>query len=450
MNSRLYRRSARAAARLLHPLVAAALLIVLAVPAFAQPKPCVAPLGWWESKGLMPFFINPKGNAPTTDCDFQLWSWSAFVHFMQPDPKSGAPMFLLLPTYDDLVSDKTRGPIAKPEALLKTRELSLRPRNEQPKSLGSFKQAGPGGVLVDQNGRSVYYATHMDPIYFNFTQTYFGPNNYKKAAPTLNYPIGATVIKSSWRIVAAGETVTDAYTTTATIALLESDGKGKLKASGKTQSGVKVALVGIHVVGVIKDHPEFAWSTFEQLKNAPDLPANLTPNSPEPVSAQSYTFYKGGTPANVSNILPKTMTIDPATQVIAPITNVFQQFQYGGATPALRVADIDSINANFQATIKGQSPKVIDPVFANYRLTGTVWMLPNTLVPGDGNMSEQAIGSIDLDNDTLETFVQGVGTNCFSCHTTSGHGTSYPGKNINTSHIITSVLKPNPLILQSR
>jgi hypothetical protein len=144
------------------------------------------------------------------------------------------------------------------------------------------------------------------------------------------------------------------------------------------------------------------------------------------------------------------MTIDPATQLIAPITNVFQQFQYGGATPALRVADIDSINANFQATIKGQSPKVIDPVFANYRLTGTVWMLPNTLVPGDGNMSEQAIGSIDLDNDTLETFVQGVGTNCFSCHTTSGHGISYPGKNINISHIITSVLKPNPLILQSR
>lgn len=48
---------------------------------------------------------------------------------------------------------------------------------------------------------------------------------------------------------------------------------------------------------------------------------------------------------------------------------------------------------------------------------------------------------------TLETFVQGTGTNCFSCHTTSD-GSTYPGKDINLSHIILSVLKPNPAILK--
>ncbi|MEI9804251.1 MAG: hypothetical protein WDN48_06900 [Pseudolabrys sp.] len=260
----------------------------------------------------------------------------------------------------------------------------------------------------------------MDPIYFNFTQKYFGDQSYKAAPPTLNYPVGATVIKSSWRIVAAGENVDNAYTTTATIDLLESDGKGKLQTSGKTQNGVKVALVGIHVVGVINQHPKFAWATFEQIANSPDLPPNMDPKSPDPVSTQGYTFYKAGTPANASNILAKNLTIDPATQVIAPITNVFQQFKHGGATPALRVADIDSINANFQSTIKGEPAKVIDPVFANYKLTGTVWMLANTLKPGDGNMDQEAIGSIDLDNSTLETFVQGTGTNCFTCHNTSG------------------------------
>jgi hypothetical protein len=77
-------------------------------------------------------------------------------------------------------------------------------------------------------------------------------------------------------------------------------------------------------------------------------------------------------------------------------------------------------------------------------------MLPNTLKPGDGAMAEEAIGSIDLDNATMETFVQGEGNNCFMCHTTAGHGTAYPGKNINTSHIITSVLKPDPAILKAR
>ena len=439
-----------ACTRLLAPLAAVAIFASLTAPAAAQQqqKPCVAPLGWWESKGLEPFFTNPKGPAPTTDCDFQLWSWSAFVHWMQPDPKTGVPMFLLLPVYDDLVPNKPAGSL-KAETLIRPHTLVLRPRNAKPKSLGSFEQAGPGGVLVDQNGRAVYYATHMDPIYFSFTQKYFGSVSYQKAAPTLPYPIGATVIKSSWRIVAPNENVGNAYTTTATIQLLESDGHGKLQASGKTQSGVKVALTGVHVVGVINQHPEFAWATFEQINNSPDLPPNMSPTSSEPVSAQSFTFYKGGTPANVSNILPTTMTIDPATQVISPITNVFQQFQYGGATPASRVADIVSINANFQGKINEESPKVIDPVFSNYKLNGTVWMLANTLKPGDGNMDQEAIGSITLDNSTLETFVQGTGTNCFSCHSTSG-GSSYPGKDINISHIILSQLKANAAILKER
>jgi hypothetical protein len=91
----------------------------------------------------------------------------------------------------------------------------------------------------------------------------------------------------------------------------------------------------------------------------------------------------------------------------------------------------------------------VNPVFANYGLVGTVWILAGTLQPGDGNLDSQAIGSIDLADATLETFVQGTGTNCFSCHTTSG-GSTYPGKDINLSHIILSVLKPNPAILNAR
>jgi hypothetical protein len=444
MTSLPFIKLARAAARVSSVAAVAALFgLGFGQPAAAQQANCNAPLGWWESKGLQPFFINPNGGSPQTDCDFQLWSWSALVHWVQTDPKTGLPLFLLLPTYDDLKPGLTVVATVGPRILV------LRPRSEKPKSIGSFEQAGPGGVLVDQNGRAVYYATHMDPIYFNFTQKYFGPARYKNAPPTLAYPLAATVFKSSWRIVQPGEDTSGFYTTTATIELLESDGKGKLKPNGKTQSNVTVELVGIHVVGVIKDHPEFAWATFEQINNAPSLPPNGDPHSPDPVSAQSSTFYKGGTPANASNVLSKNLTIDPATQVISPITNVFRQFELGGATPDSRVADIKSINANFQAAIKQQSSKVVNPVFANYALNGTVWMLANTLKPGDGNMDEEAIGSIDLANATLETFVQGTGTNCFSCHNTSG-GSSYPGKDINISHIILSVLKPNPAIFRAQ
>jgi hypothetical protein len=416
---------------------ALAALVLAAQPASAQQKTCTFPFGWWESKGLEPFFINPNGPSPTTDCDFQLWSWSAFVNVMQTDPATKLPRLLTLPTYDDLAS----GNLAR--AAVGPRTLTLKPRNQKPKSISEFQQAGPGGVLVDQNGRAVYYATHMDPTYFNFTKEYFGPANYAKAAPTLPYPIGATVYKTSWRIVADGENPTDAYTTTATISLLESDGQGGLKTNGQTQSGVRVALVGVHVVGVLKDHSEFAWGTFEQINNAPDLPPNLTPKSGDPVSQQQFTFYKAGTPANQSNVLPTEMTINAQTQQIQPITNVFRQFAYGGATPALRVTDIDQVNANFQAKIPEESAK-IDTVFAKYKLIGTAWIFPNSLMPGDGNMDSETIGSIDLANSTLETFVQGQGTNCFSCHNTSG-GSGYPGKDINISHIIIGPLSDNVL-----
>lgn len=413
-----------------------------ALPARAAATVCHAPLGWWESKGLEPLFIDPNGAAPTTDCDFHVWSWTAFVHWMRTDPATGRPYFLALPTYDDLLSgDALRAAVGP-------RTLVLKPRAPKPKSVNSFKQAGSDGVLVDQNGRAVYYSTHMDPVYFDFTRTYFGVDNYKKAAPTLEYPIAATVLKAAWRIVAPGEDARGVFTTTATIDLLESDGKGGAQTSGKTQPNVTVALVGVHVVGVIKDHPEFAWGTFEQIDNAPDLPPGEDPHSPKPVSPQSYTFYKGGTPAAFSNNLSKTLTIDPATQIIAPITNVFRQFAYGGATPPSRVQDIISANENFQTGIKDHS--AIKSVFANYRLVGTAWILANTLQPGDGNLDSQTIGSIDLANSTLETFVQGAGTNCFSCHNTSG-GASYPGKDVNLSHIILGPLpnKTTTLLLEA-
>lgn len=64
------------------------------------------------------------------------------------------------------------------------------------------------------------------------------------------------------------------------------------------------------------------------------------------------------------------------------------------------------------------------------------------------NLDAETIGSIDLANSTLETFVQGVGTNCFSCHNTSD-GKSYPGKDINLSHVILSVLPNNTKTLEA-
>jgi len=136
---------------------------------------------------------------------------------------TGQPYFLILPTYDDLASGDALRAKAGP------RTLVLKPRNPKPKSMNSFEQAGSHGVPADQNGRAVYYSTHMDLIYFDFTKTYFKAEKYKNAAPTLEYPIGATVLKAAWRVVAPGEDTSNVFTTTATIDLLKSDVKGGLE-----------------------------------------------------------------------------------------------------------------------------------------------------------------------------------------------------------------------------
>ena len=405
-----------------------------AQPSAAQPsgtaRACNVFPGWWESTDLAPVF--PGGSIPgppkPNDCDFQVWSWTAFVSWMQND-ETGRPRFLSLPTPDELVVDGAASAAAAAPA---QRTLRLAPRAPKPHSMESINQAF-GGPLIDQNGRAVYYAIHMDPTYFTTTQEYYGPTNYEKASPTTTYPVGATVFKSAWRIVQPNEIAVKAYTTSATIDLLKSNGIGGIEKSGDTATAT-VALVGVHVVGVVQDHPEFIWATFEQVENAPDLPPLVPPTSDTPVSPQNFTFYKAETTAAQSNQEATAFTVDQASQAIAPITNVFRQFAFGNATPD-RVADIDSTNKLFRQMIGGGSVKKIDQVFSNYNLIGSLWMLPNTLEPNFDNLQPNGVGSVDLANSVLETYAQGAGTSCFSCHTT-GKGDNYPGKDVNLSHTL--------------
>lgn len=387
-----------------------------AVPA----KPCTIPLGWFEDP--KPFFIDPKGPAPANDCDFHLWSWSAFIFWTLPDA-SGQPKFLSLPTLADLEAGKAPAAGA--------RKLSLTPRVNKTDDIDEFQQAGSNGVLVDQNGRAVYYSQHFDPTYFQFAQQYYGKANYQKATPDTMFPMPSTVFKVSWRIVQPGEDTSGLFTADAEIALLANNPKGGVIIT-KRMTPARVALVGMHVVGVIKDHPEMAWGTFEHVRNAPDLPAGMQPSSDQPVSADSFTFYKGGTAAKDCNQNPKTALklTDPGKQILAPVTQVFRQFAQGGGD-AENTADILTLNTQFTTALKERKS-----IFANYLLDGTVWEAPNSLKPGDGTMDKEAKGSLNLANATMETFVQGSGTNCFSCHNTAGFKTLYPGKDINLSHAI--------------
>jgi len=414
----------------------------------ASPTPPCPAFGWAE--GLVKYTAYPAPPFPTDDtqnvnaqdCAFHQWSWEAFVWATAIGP-DGRARFTTLHNVDELgkKSASAKGP--KP--------LGLKPRDFKPKGAnanrsGDDPQQAGGGVLVDQDNQIVWYSTHLNDAYFTFVQQNGGAG-YGKAADTLTFPVGAAVFKASWKVVPSGTPPAGFYTEKATVPLLINKPGGGIAVdpSGKTRP-VTVALVGLHVVGVTDNHPEFLWGTFEQVQNAPDLPPGMQPNSSDPVSAQNFTFYKANTPANACNQPSPAPSVDPAKQTVTPITNVFRQFATGNAAPN-RTADITAINSAAQGemanmkTFKPPQPK--ETVWANYKLIGTLWLMANTLKPNDNNMVPEGVGSVNLANSTLETYFQGADVSCFLCHNTGGSSSKkkpYPGKDINISHVILEMI----------
>ncbi len=403
---------------------------------------CTAPAAWF------PHASTPQSDhsvAPTSDCGFHEWAWQEFLWLTQP-AGTGQLRFMTLPKPADLFDSGTAMPPAA-STLPKTRSLVLKPRTTQtrgPTSLTDVLEAGSKGILVDQKGRAVYFASAINDVYFDFVRAnnLFSMAGYDKASPTLNFPVGSLEVKSSWMIVPTGQAAPGFFTAAAEVnRLVCSDGGSNCKGDdilldqGQTEP-VTVALVGLHVVGVVQDHPEFIWATFEHKDNAPDLPPGAGPSTP--VDSRDWTFYKANTPASQCNLSdntaanPSITLVDPATQALSPVTNVFRQAASGGGD-AQNKANIAALNASVAAQLAA------DDVFGNYRLTGGVWMPPNSLVPGlnPGSVRPLLRGSTELANPTMETFTQ-TGS-CFSCHNTmhqTANGTGFPAKNLNLSHIL--------------
>lgn len=402
--------------------------------------------GWAE--GLVSY-TDPSTKIPTddtadvnaSDCVFHQWSWEAFVWATAIEPQTKLPRFIGLPTEADLTHPRTKTERIK---MLRLKTRSLKPQGTQ-QELDAFQQAGSNGILVDQQGHPLLYSVHMTDEYFATVQTYYGVKAYMKAGPHVNFPVGSAVFKAAWKIVTdSGKPPADSYCTAATIPRLIDHPKGgiMIDPSGATRS-VTVALVGLHVVGVTENHPEFLWGSFEQVRNSPSLSDPEQTDPGQIVSNQNYTFYKAGTPFGQCNQLAPHKISPVGSQRLSNITNVVRRNKYGGADRA-NARYIRDINSQAQTYVKSFGKP--NAVFANYSLVGTVWLHTGTLQPGDDNLNTAAVGSVNLANSVMETFVQGTkNSNCFACHNTGGFSSyGIPGKNINLSHVILSPLFNSP------
>lgn len=420
------------------PLIAAVATLVGTTATAQEIIECTAPADWF------PHSQTPRQNDNAdfdSNCAFHQWSWNAFLWLTQDDG-SGQPRFLsMIPAADvvsgNLSSDNTTA--------------ALRPRSKKTDMGGAFdevNQAGSLGLLVDQNGRAVYYSMLVNQTYFDFavTENQFNiPENLRKAPDTLNFPIGALSLKASWKIVAEGEDTSGFFTKPASVQMLKNTPSGNIALDPARTQDVTVALVGLHVVGIVKDHPEAIWATFEHRGNAPDMPAGIGMN--DPVSESDFTFYAKGTTAgqcNQNNAGFLSLT-DPDAQVFSPVTQACRQYAFGGGD-AQNVANISSLNASVDAQFAPES------IWRNYMETGAIWFAAvDGLQPNMAMRGDILTGSVKLSNATIETFTQKVRSEdqCFSCHRTDAvYPTEapdkvLPGKNLNISHILLNAYVQN-------
>ena len=346
---------------------------------------------------------------------------------------------------------------ASPESLLGLEQPGFLPRmskSNSPESFDEFLQAGTDGIFVAHNGRSVYYSQYLDKTFVNFvvSKDLTNPAALQaliKADSSTTFPIegtaGSMELKVSWMIVEEGDDVSDMFTMQTEVAKLVNQ-NGTITIDLSQTQPATVALVGFHIAGIVKGHPEMIWATFENKRNAP----NVAPGTSleDPVSDQNFTFYTANTTladCNVNYSSSNQTVLDEATQTLTPITQTCRQYEYG---------NVDGVNKINDGNIKKLNASVaglFDPtdIWSNYQEVGAIWFnATNALNPGMTIATDTLLtGSLSLSNSTIETFTQIASTenNCFRCHNTmqelppSMDLDPLPASNLNISHALQNI-----------
>lgn len=377
-----------------------------ATPAKAADPVCEASASWISSP-------NPPSevDAEESFCDFYQFSWQWFLAQTSLAPGGADRVFEtnrlhIPPTQpgDQHVTNQCgkeamtgRAAAAK---LLSVR--NLKPGIDLPQTLE--EEQADGGALYDQNGNVVYYNVWYSADMCNSTGGSFAP--------------GTMEIKVAWKVLTAPD---PSYITMQAVL------------PGGTQPST-LALVGFHIANWTTKHPEMIWATFEHKNNVPmcDGSSKTPPpngwnfasaeaaqclvdnptTQPGPPSAQCAAF-NFNTAAGASDQPPLTGTPN----------NICRQYAYGnqpgaqssnGNDNAANLAAIQQLNQQLVGSgglLAGSDPALQMQVLQNYELIGGIWTKD-----GQDSTPANQRGSLYLANMTMESFFEGAGQNCFTCH----------------------------------
>jgi hypothetical protein len=402
--------------------------------------------------------------AHADNCDFYQWSEQMFLWITSPS--SGiygqsktvfeSPTFF---TVSPEFGANERKLIPHRPGVL----LSAVPSLEKSIGVDSEEGQATGDALMSKGGALVYYITMVNDVYAQFLAMNEANKTTKNPFPTTQAELDQIIayaksknivlpdanalameLKTSW---VDASTVGDLSNYITIDAMVPTYTKTPTKWTiipNKTQK-IKLALLGVHIVGSTAGHPEMVWSTFEHKNNAPNLSYTYldTNNKQQKVGADvtgAWTLNSNpadttATAINISHMKFKGDTISanfknaPANNTISA-SNTTRTKAWGVANAGVPNAENASVAASNSQIISinnsVQSQLVGNDVRKNYLFIGSTWTDSGTAPDGTSysatnTQNGTAIGTSQLANTTMETYIQNGATynlngTCFLCH----------------------------------
>ncbi|CAM1364027.1 hypothetical protein [Tenacibaculum xiamenense] len=353
-------------------------------------------------------------NETVSNCDFHQWSWQKFLWLT--NDVSGEPLFM-----KNLIQvDNQNTPVAE----VGSSKIILSAK-ENRQATGDILRSN-SAFSKDNTSYDVYYSIHVDSTLYNSINKYAKMD--KNQYVDVSFPVGALELKVAWVDAKAIKDTSSYFLTNASIA-------------GKD---TQVALLGMHVVGIVYNHPEFVWATFEHDDLVPYYDWEKTTTSDIPVTSETNKlFFNKNATATIANLASHYK--DPSKDSL----NVFAVNKYGVPRQAkntfLDTSQKGAENYNNIDEINKSVKSQLNDIWNNYFYNGSIWVdtegykypteqaqLLNTLGDTLSNSAPGKLtrGSVAAYNITMETYEQlgfsppahiyqqSVATlgNCFSCH----------------------------------
>jgi hypothetical protein len=381
-------------------------------------------------------------NNTVSNCDFHKWSWQKFLWLTNED-NNGTPFFI--ENLIQVTSQCDSSGFSKDKIIL----------TDNVQATGNILKTNKS-FSIDSTSHDVYYSIHVDNSLYEDIQKYSKMNisEYKDSS----YQVGALELKVAWVDKnAIRNTDTSSYFIT----------NGNINGTD-----TRIALLGMHVVGIVYNHPEFVWATFEHHDMAPHYNWTETTDKDIPVTSSANMLFFDSLATGYAQNLWSTSKSDSIfnnkkVYKANDSVNVFNVNKFGVPIQAHNDSDTSYMvtsqpgaqNFNNISSINNSVSSLFDindstDIWSNYFYNGSIWIdnkdttdnatlvlsrILNTLAGSLGNVDSTKLprGSVAAYNITMETYEQ-IGlafskpgilihdqnvanvANCFSCHSSSG------------------------------